>query len=142
VRPARVESTDGLAAVAGITPTASFLTRIGKMQSVGCRPCRIVRAARIESTDGLAVETYGHINSAGCEGMATTVTAAHNSTFRHLYDSMDTAQRPKSKLKFVIIDNENKTSTLWRRQEFLRICSEEDMAEKAQAIEVTKPVKT
>jgi len=112
------------------------------MQSVGCRLCRIVRAAPVESTDGLAVETYGHINSAGYEGMATTFTAAHNSTFRHLYDSMHTAQRPKSKLKFVMIDNESYTSTLWRRQEFLRICSEEDMAERAQAIEVTIPVKT
>jgi len=30
----------------GITPTASFLTKIGKMQSAGCRLCRIVREAR------------------------------------------------------------------------------------------------
>jgi len=35
--------------------------------------------ARGESTDGLAAETHGHINTAGCEGMATTVTAAHHS---------------------------------------------------------------
>jgi len=32
-------------------------------------------------------------------------------------------------------------STLWRREEFLRICSKEDLAEKAQDIEVTIPVK-
>jgi len=31
-------------------------------------------------------------------------------------------------------------STLWRREKFLRICSEEDLAEKALAIEVTIPV--
>ena len=35
-----------------------------------------------ESTDGLAAETHGHINSAGCKGMATTVTAAHHSIWR------------------------------------------------------------
>ena len=52
-------------AVAGNTPTASFLTKIGKMQSAGCRLCRIAREARGESTDGLA----DHINSAGCEGI-------------------------------------------------------------------------
>jgi len=63
-------------AVAGNTPAASFLTKIGKMQLVGCRLCRIAREARGESTDGLADETHGHINSAGCEGMTTTVTAA------------------------------------------------------------------
>jgi len=75
-------------AVAGNTPTTSFLTKIGKMQSAGCRLCRIAREARGESTDGLAAETHGHINSAGCERMATTVTAAHHSIWRHLYDSM------------------------------------------------------
>jgi len=34
-----------------------------KMQSAGCRLCRIAREARGESTDGLAAETHGHINS-------------------------------------------------------------------------------
>ena len=53
-------------AVARNTPTASFLTKSGNMQSAGCRLCRIARAARGESTDGLAAETLGHINSAGC----------------------------------------------------------------------------
>jgi len=65
-------------AVAGHTPTASFLTKIGKMQSAGCRLCRIAREARRESTDSLANESHSHINSAGCEGMETTVTAAHH----------------------------------------------------------------
>jgi len=53
--------------VAENTPTASFLTKIGNIQSAGCRLCRIARKARGESTDGLADETHGHINSAGCE---------------------------------------------------------------------------
>ena len=74
-------------AVAGNTPKASFLTKIGKLQSAGCRLCRIAREARGESIDGLVKETHGHINSA----MATTVTAAHHSIWRHLYDSMHAA---------------------------------------------------
>ena len=90
-------------AVAGNTPTASFLTKIGKMQSAGCRLCRIARGARGASTDGLAAETHGHINSAGCEGMATTVTAAHHFIWRHLYDSIHAARKPKIKLKFVTL---------------------------------------
>jgi len=65
--------------VARNTSTANFLSKIGKMQSAGCRLCRIVRKAQGESTDGLADERHGHINSAGCEGMATTVTAAYHS---------------------------------------------------------------
>jgi len=69
--------------------------------------------------------------------MATTVKAAHHSIWRHLYDSMHAAQKPKSKPKFVTFDIESNMSTLWRREEFLKICSKE----KAQDIEMTMPVK-
>jgi len=127
--------------LAGNTPTASFLTKVGKMQSAGCRLCRIAQEAQGESTDGLADETHGHINSAGGEGMATTVTAVHHSIWWHLYDSMHAAQKPKSKLKFVTLDNESNMSTLWRREEFLKICSKDEVAEEAQNIEGTIPVK-
>jgi len=69
--------------------------------------------------------------------MATTVTAAHHSMWRHLYDSMHAAQKPKSKLMFVTLDKESNMSTMWRREEFLRICSKEDLMEKAQDKDVT-----
>jgi len=128
-------------AVAENTPTASFPTKIDKMQSAGCRLCRIAREARGESTKGLVAETHGHINSAGCEGTATTVTAAHHCIWRYLYDSMHAAQKPKSKLKFVMLDKESNMSRLWRQEEFLKICSKEELAEKAQDIDVTIPVK-
>ena len=73
--------------------------------------------------------------------MATTITAAHHSICRHLYDNMHAVQKPKSKLKFVTLDKESNMSTLWRREEFLIICSKEELAEKAQNIEVTIPIK-
>jgi len=98
---------------AGNRPTASFLTKVGKIKSAECRLCRIAREARGESTDTLAAETHGYINNAGCEGMTTTVTVDHLSIWRHLYDSMYAAQKPKSKLKFVTLDKENNMSTLW-----------------------------
>ena len=50
---------------------------------------------------------------------------------------MHAAQEPKSKLKFVTFDKESNMSTLWRQEEFPRICSKEELAEKAQDIEVT-----
>jgi len=53
---------------------------------------------------------------------------------------MHAGQKPISKLKFVTLDKEN-MSTQWRREEFLRICSKEELVEKAQDIEVTIPVK-
>ena len=51
------------------------------------------------------------------------VTAAHHSIWRHLYDSMHAAQKPKGKLDVITLDNESNMSTLWRRAEFLRIFS-------------------
>ena len=69
--------------------------------------------------------------------MAMTVTAAHHSIWKHLYDSMHTAQRPKIKLTFVTLDKESNMSTLWRREKFLRICSKEELSEEAQDTEVT-----
>ena len=71
--------------------------------------------------------------------MATTVTTAHHFIWRHLYDSMHAAQKPKNKLK--TLDKESNMSTLRRREELLRICSKEELVEKAQDIEVTIPVK-
>ena len=50
---------------------------------------------------------------------------------------MHASQKPKSNLKFVTLDKESNMSTLWRRKEFLKICSKE----KAPDIEVTIPVK-
>ena len=56
---------------------------------------------------------------------------------------MHAAQKPKNKLKFVTPDKESNMSTLGRRdsEEFLRICSKKELAEKAQDTEVTIPVK-
>jgi len=54
---------------------------------------------------------------------------------------MHATQKPKSKLNIVMLDKESNMSTLWRREEFLRICSKEELAEKAQNVEVTIPVK-
>jgi len=71
--------------------------------------------------------------------MATTVTAAYHSIWRHLYDSMHAASKPKSKLKFVTFDKESNMCTLWQREEFLRIYCKEKPAEKAQDIELTIP---
>jgi len=41
------------------------------------------------------------------------LTAAHHSIWRHLYDSMHAAQKPKSKLKFVTLDKASNMSMLW-----------------------------
>ena len=42
---------------------------------------------------------------------------------------------------FITLDKKNNMSRLWRREEFLKICIEKGLAENAQAIEVTIPVK-
>jgi len=130
-------------AVAGTTPTATVPTKIGKMQSAGCRLCRIAREAQCESSDGLLADTHGHINSTGCKGMPTTVTAAHLGT-RSKGTCMKACILHKSQeagLNLSCLTKKSNMSTLWQRKEFLRICNNEDLTEKTQDIEVTMPVK-
>jgi len=82
----------------------------------------------------LPEELYGHINSAFCDGIATTVTAAHHFTWKHLYASMQAAQIPASKLRFVTPDKESSMNTLWQEEDFQHICSRESLTEKAAEI--------
>jgi len=51
------------------------------------------------------------------------------------------AREARGKLKFVTLDKERNMSTLWRPEKFLKICSKDDLAEKAQETKVTIPVK-
>ena len=85
--------------------------------------------------------TRGHINSAFCDGMATTVTAAHHFIWRHLYASIQAAQTPASKLRVVTPDEESSMSTLWQEEEFKQICSRESLTERAADIEKTISMK-
>jgi len=85
----------------------------------------------------LPEETYGHINSAFCDGMATTVTAAHHFIWRHVCASMQAAYTPTSKFRFVIPDKESSMSTLWQEEEFKQICSRKSLTNKAAVIEKT-----
>ena len=91
----------------------------------------------MRALENLPEETYGHINSAFCDGMATTVTAAHHFIWRHFYASIQAAQTPTSKLRF----KESSMSTLWQEEEFKQICSRESLMEKAADNEKTIVVK-
>jgi len=82
----------------------------------------------------LPEETYGHINSAFCDVMATTVTAAHHIIWRHLYASMQAAQTLVTKLRFVTPDKESSMNTFWLEEEFEQICSRELLTEKEQKL--------
>ena len=122
-------------AISGIIPVAKWLAKIKQRSDVSCRLCKRAREQRGASTKNLPEETYGHINSAFCDGMATTVTAAHRFIWRHLYASMQAAQTPTSKLRFVIPDKESSMSTLRQVEEFEQICSRESLMEKAADVE-------
>ena len=122
-------------AIAGIIPAAKWLAKIKQRSDVSCRLCKGAREQRRASTANLLEETYGHTNSAFCDGMATTITAAHCFIWRHLYASMQAVQTPTGKLRFVTPDKESSMNTLWQEEEFKQICSRESLTEKAAEIE-------
>ena len=53
---------------------------------------------------------------------------------------MHAAKERESKLKFVTLDKESNMSTLWKKEEFLEICSRVEVSGKAQEIEEKLPV--
>jgi len=128
-------------AIAGIIQVAKWLAKIKQRSDVSCRLCQKAREQRGASAENLPEETYGHINSAFCDGMTTTVTAAHHFIWRHLYASIQTAQTPTSNFRFVTPDKESSMSTLWQEEEFNQICRRESLMEKAADINKTIVVK-
>jgi len=128
-------------AIAGIIPVAKWLAKIKQRLDVSRRSCKRAREQRGASTAILPEETYGHTKRAFCDGMATTVTAAHHFIWRHLYASIRAAQTPASKLRVVTPDKESSMNTLWQEEEFEQICSRESLTEKAANIEKTISVK-
>jgi len=129
--------------IAGIIPVVKWLAKIKQRSDESCRLCKRAREQRGASIENLPEETYGHFNSAFCDEVATTVTAAQHFIWRHLYASMQAAQTPMSKLRFVTPDKESSMSTLWQEEEFTfkQICSRESLKEKAADIEKTIVVK-
>jgi len=98
-------------AIAGIIPVAKWLAKTKQQSDIGCRLCKRAQEQRGTSTEDLLEETHGHINSAFCDGMATTFTAAHYFIWIHLYASMQAAQTPASKLRFVTHEIESSMNT-------------------------------
>jgi len=58
-------------AIAGIIPVAKWLAKIKQRSDISCRLCKRAREQHGACTEILPEETYGHINSAFCDGMAT-----------------------------------------------------------------------
>jgi len=109
-------------AIAGTILVAKWFAKIEWQSDVGCRLCKRAREQGSASAENLSEETYGHMNNAFCDAMATTVTAAYHCIWRHLYSSMQSAQTPASKLRFVTPDKESSMNTLWQEEEFEQIC--------------------
>jgi len=129
-------------AIAGTIPVAKWLAKIKRRSDGGCRllVCKRARKQRGASIENLPEQTYRHIKSAFCDGMATTVTAVHF-IWRYLYASMQAAQTTASKLRFVTPDTESSNNTLWQEKEFEQIRSRESLTEKDLEIEKKISVK-
>jgi len=112
---------------------AKWLAKIKQRSDVNCRLRKGAREQRGASTANLPEETYGHTNSAFCDRMVISITA-HHFIWRHIYASMQAAQTPTSKLRFVTPDKESSMNTLWQSKSLSRYAS----AEKEKAVEMEK----
>ena len=116
-------------AIAGIIQVGTWIAKIKQRSDVSCRLCKRAREQRVASAENLLEEKYGHINRAFCDGMASIIMAAHHLVWRHLYASIQAAQTPTSKLRFVTPDKESSMSTLWQEEEFKQISVQQKIAD-------------
>jgi len=125
-------------AIAGIIPAAKWLAKIKQRSDVSCRLCKGAREQRRASTANLLEETYGHTNSAFCDGMATCITANHF-IWRHLYASMQAAQTQRVSSGLSHLIKRGVSTRCGRRESLSRHASAEK--EKTVEIETTISVK-
>jgi len=82
-----------------------------------------VRALKFAGRDAWAhQQCFLRWNSHGCPSL-------HLETLS-LYASMQAAQTPASKLKFITPDKESSMNTLWKEEEFEQTCSRESLTKK------------
>ena len=81
-------------------------------------------------------ETVGHISSAGCKGQKEVVTLAHNNVFRDLMFVIARHQKKTGVKDFTTLVT---LGSLWEREEYINMCSKEELWEAVAAEEAKTP---
>ena len=85
-------------------------------------------------------ETVVHISSAGCKGQKEVVTLAHNNVFRDLMFDIARHQKKTSVKDFTTSGTEKTLGSLWEREEYIDMCSKEELWEAVAADEAETPL--
>ena len=72
-------------------------------------------------------DTVGHISSAGFKGQKEVVTLAHINVFRDLMFDIARHQKETSVKFFTTLGTEKTLGSLWEREEYINMCSKEDL---------------
>jgi len=105
----------------------------GKLDSQKSDRCSLCRKALREEKGAnfceweVPRETVGHISSAGCKGQKEVVTLAHNNVFRDLMFDIARHQKKTSVKDFTTLGTEKTLGSLWEREEYINMCSKEDL---------------
>ena len=104
--------------------------KLDSQKSDRCSLCRKALRAEIGANiceREIPRETVEHISSAGCKGQTEVVTLAHNNVFRDLMFDIARHQKKKSDKDFTTLGTEKSLSSLWEREEYINMCSKEDL---------------
>ena len=117
--------------------------KIDSQKSDRCSLCR--KALRAEKGANFCEwevprETVGHISSVGCKGQKEVVTLAHNNVFRDLMFDIARHQKKTSVKDFTTLGTEKTLGSLWEREEYINMCSKEDLWEAVAAEEAKTPL--
>jgi len=118
----------------------------GKLDSQKSDRCSLCRKAMREEKGAnfceweVPRETVGHISSAGCKGQKEVVTLAHNNVFRDLMFDIARHQKKTSVKDFTTLGTEKTLGSLWEREEYINMCSKEDLWEAVAEEEAKTPL--
>jgi len=122
-----METTETFGKGCGRNYVDSQLTKIGNIESVGCQLCSRAWEARDQPAVQAAKGSQQHSRLPTTQSRGTCITVC----------MLHWSQKASSNLSRLTKKVTWALGTLWRREEILRICSEEDLAKLAQGIEVT-----
>ena len=72
-------------------------------------------------------KTIGHISSVGCKGQKEVVTLVHNNVFRDFMFDVARHQKKTSVMDFTTLGTEKTLDSLCEREEYINMCSKEDL---------------
>jgi hypothetical protein len=81
--------------------------------------------SEVRQRTAIGIGTFGHIQSAGCQGNREAVIAAHNKCVNGLFADICKHQVKRCALRIISEDKDKSLKSLWKDKALQSVCSQE-----------------